>query len=261
MAKRFIIKILVILFVLEMGWLVFAFFQKNNYIQDFFKNIKIDAWTAIGTIFLGAVALSTFFYDRYKNRRARVSMAINTTPPDSHQIELTNPQTGEFVSKCIYIRIRVDHIRGNSAEDVEIMISNFWNIDENGVGTVKRAFLPMNLVWSHFGGKKRSIPRGLFRHCDFGSFRPKFTNNSYTILRLDTAVQPNRVSEGEIPNVIEYGKYEFELILSGVNTNFIRKRWVMEFDENWSEDESEMLNNHIQIKERRFYNLLLRYLG
>lgn len=261
MAKRFITKIIAILFIFEIGWLAFAFFQKNTYTQYFFKNIQTDAWTAIGTIFLGAVALLTFFYDRYKNRRARVSMIISITPPDCHQIELTNPQTGEFVSKCIYIRIRVEHIRGNSAEDAEIIVSNFWSIDENGRRNVRRAFLPMNLKWSHFGGKKRSIPRGLFRHCDFGSFQPKYTNNTHTVLRLDTAVQPNRVGDGEIPNVIEAGKYEFELMLSGVNANYIRKRWILEFDESWSEDESEMLNNHIQMKERKFYNLLLNYLG
>lgn len=258
MIKRLIIKIVAILFILEMGWLVFAFFQKNTFIQDFFRNIKTDAWTAVGTIFLGAVALLTFFYDRYKNRRAKVSMAINTAPPDCHQIALTNSSTGEFASWCIYIRIRVEHINGNSAEDVEIVVSNFWNIDENGTRSVRRAFLPMNLKWSHFEGKKRSIPRGIFRHCDFGSFRPKFTNNTRTVLLLDTAVQPNIVSEGEIPNVIEPGKYEFELILSGVNTNFIRKRWVLEFDENWTENESEMLNNHISIKERKMYNFLLK---
>jgi hypothetical protein len=141
------------------------------------------------------------------------------------------------------------------------MVSNFWTIDENGKKKVKKAFMPMNLKWSHFEGKKRSIPRGLFRHCDFGSFQPKYINNTHTILRLDTAVQPNKVSDGEIPNMIEAGKYEFELMLSGVNSNFIRKRWILEFDEDWSDDESEMLHNHISIKERRFYNLLLNYLG
>jgi hypothetical protein len=261
MLKRFIAKIAVILLVLEAGWFIFVYSKNNPSVIDFFRNIETDAWTAIGTIFLGTVALLTFFYDRYKNRRARVSMAINTTPPDCHQIALTNSSTGEFASWCIYIRIRVDHITGNSAEDVEIMVSNFWNIDENGKRNVKKAFLPMNLKWSHFGGKKRSIPRGMFRHCDFGCFQPKYTNNTHTVLRLDTAVQPNIVSEGEIPNVIEPGKYEFELILSGINTNFIRKRWLLEFDENWTENESEMLNNHVQIKERKFYNLLLRSLG
>ncbi|HRZ95277.1 MAG TPA: hypothetical protein P5262_01775 [Candidatus Moranbacteria bacterium] len=255
MIKNFITKLIALVLIIEMGWVVFAFFQNNSYV----KTINTDAWTAIGTIFLGAVALSTFFYDRYKNRKAKVSMFINTTSPDCHQIELTNSATREFVSNCVYIRIRVSHIKGNSADDAEIIISNFWTIDENGEKKVKKAFLPMNLKWSHFEGKKRSIPRRFFRHCDFGSFRP--INSKYTILLLDTAVQPNKVSKGEIPNVIEPGKYEFELMLSGVNTNFIRKRWVLEFDGGWNDDESIMLNKHISIKERKFYNFLLRFFG
>lgn len=250
-------KIIVILLIFEAGWLIFTYFQKNSSKFDSVRNIETDAWTAIGTIFLGTVALLTFFYDRYKNRKAKISMVINTAPPDCHQIELTNLQTGEFVSQSIYIRIRVEHVSGNSAEKVEIMVSNFWVIGNDGKRTVKKAFLPMNLIWSHFGGKKRSIPRGLFRHCDLGRFQPKYTNNSHTVLRLDTAVQPNRVSEGEIPNVIEPGKYEFELMLSGENSNFIRKRWLLEFDEDWSDDEQEMLSNHIQITERNVFNFFL----
>lgn len=259
MVKRFTVKIVVILLVLEAGWFFVVYLINNTNLLDFLKSIKTDAWTAIGTIFLGAVALSTFFYDRYKNRRARVSMAINTTPPDSHQIELTNRETGQVMSKCIYIRIRVEHIMGNSAEDVEIMVSNFWNIDENNRRSVRRAFLPMNLKWSHYGVKRRRITRGLFQYCDFGSFRPNI-NNTHTRLLLDTAVQPNRVGDGEIPNMIEPGKYEFELILSGRNSNIIRKRWVLEFDENWSEDEEEMLTSHISIKERVWFNVLLKFL-
>ncbi|MFA5925764.1 MAG: hypothetical protein WC831_02425 [Parcubacteria group bacterium] len=254
MIKRFFDKIIIIILILEISWFIFIYSHNSTLIQDILKNIKTDAWTAIGTIFLGMVALLTFFYDRYKNRRAKVSMLINTVPPDCHQIELTNSKTGEFISQSIYIRIRVEHIGGNSAEDAEIMVSNFWIVNDHGGKIVKKAFLPMNLTWSHFGGKKRSVPRGLFRYCDFGRFQPKYTNNTHTILRLDTAVQPNRVSDGEIPNVIEPGKYEFELILSGVNSNFIRKRWILEFKKNWSDDESEMLNEHIIIKERKWYN-------
>ena len=259
MAKRIFRKIILVAFILEALWILALYIQNNKAIFGFVGDINTNAWTAIGTIFLGLVALSTFFYDRYKNRRARVSMVINTAPPDCHQIELTDSNTGKFVSKCIYIRIRVEHRRGNSAEDVEIIVSNLWTINEDGKRIVKKSFLPMNLLWSHFDGKKRSIPVGLFRHCDFGSFRPKFTNNTYTVLRLDTAVQPNRVSGGAIPNVIEPGKYEFELVLSGKNSNVIRKRWLLKFSEDWSDVENEMLRDHISIKERKFYNFLLNY--
>lgn len=258
MFRRIFGKLVIMVFIMEAGWLLVVYFQKNGRLLDFIKGIEMDSWTAIGTIFLGFMALGTLFYDRYKNRKAKVSMKINLVPPDSHQIELTKPN-GEAVSKCIYVRIRVEHLKGNPAEDVEVMVSNFWSIDENNNKEVRKSFLPMNLMWSHYGVKELRVPNGLFRHCDFGSFRPKFTNNTHTVLRLDTVVQPNRVSNGEVPNVIEPGKYEFELMLSGRNSNVIKKRWMLEFDENWSDIESEMLENHISIKERTWFNFLLKF--
>jgi hypothetical protein len=213
-----------------------------------------EQWTARGTIILAIVTffavIVALFQEKIKDffLKAKLEMKIILSPPDTHQIALTD-QSGRLISKCIYIRIRVTHLKGKSAEDVEIMVSNFWQII-NGKKIRVKEFLPMNLKWSHFQSFtipaiNIRIPRGLFRHCDFGRIQPKA---SIPVLILDTMVQPNPVADDLIPNQFFPGKYEFELLLSGSNTKLIKKRWIIEFDNYWSDDEREMLK-HIHIQE------------
>jgi len=189
--------------------------------------------------------LVALFQEKIKDhfRTAKLDMKINLSPPDCHQIALTNSQNGSFISNSIYIRLKVEHIEGDTAENVEIMLSNFWKIVGDNKHIIKE-FLPMNLVWSHFQPRRTEIrvPRKLFRHCDFGYFVP-FNDDQGTILKLDTMVQPNPVAGGGLPNIIQPGKYEFELMLSGDNVKPLTKRWQLEFGRNWIEDESKMLES------------------
>jgi len=182
-------------------------------------------------------------------RRSVLDMKINLTPPDCHQIALNNPSTGEFIANSIYIRIRVEHKKGSAGENCEIMALKVWKIRRNGQKEELKKFLPMNLIWSHFQPRTINvrIAKKLFHHCDFGFFAP--LNDDKTILKLDTMVQPNPVASGELPNALEPGKYEIELLLSGDNVVPLKKKWKLEFDENWTENEEEMLSNHILIEE------------
>ena len=86
----------------------------------------------------------------------------------------------------------------------------------------------------------------MFRHCDFGHIAPD--NEKGSMLLIDTLVQPNRVGDGGWPNVIDPGKYQFELLLSGDNVKIVRKRWEIEFRE-WSEIEADMLNRCVKLEE------------
>jgi hypothetical protein len=225
-------------------------------INSIIKNVSPnpDIWIAIGTIFLGLVTFLTvlvaLFQEKIKKSftQARLKMEILLKRPHSHQIDLTHSVTGKFLSKSIYIRILISHLRGSSAEDVEIMIVNFWEIKPDGSKVIKKSFLPMNLVWSHFKPRRINlrIPKGLFRHCDLGRIQP---SDSKSILVLDTMTQSNPVAGGEIPNVIKPGKYEFELWLSGLNTRIIKKRWRLEFDGQWTDNEDKMLKDHIHLAE------------
>lgn len=227
-----------------------------NIINSVIKNISFnpDTWMAIGTIFLGIVTflavLVALFQEKIKKyfTQARLKMEILLKRPHSHQIDLTDPVNRKFFSKSIYIRILISHLRGSSAQDVEIMIVNFWEIKSDGSKVVKKSFLPMNLVWSHFQPRRTNlrIPKGLFRHCDLGKIQPIDREST---LVLDTMVQPNPVAGGEIPNVIKPGKYEFELWLSGLNTKIIKKRWHLEFDKQWTDNEDKMLRDCIHLTE------------
>ena len=210
-------------------------------------NLWVNVGLAVVTFLALVVALFQERIRKYWNR-ATIDMEINLTPPDCHQISLSN-QSGQIVGQTIYIRIRVIHKNGPAGENVEIMPINFWRIDKQNNLSLLKYFLPISLVWSHFQPRINTIrvPVSLFRHCDFGHF-VKTQNKNQTILILDTMVQPNPVANNEIPNVIKPGKYQFELLLSGDNVKALRKKWEIEF-KNWSDDESVMLNSNIKLRE------------
>ncbi len=212
----------------------------HPYSTDDFLGLTTDSWTAIITLAAVIVAL---FQESIKDmlNDASLRMEIIPSPPDTHQINLSNGS--KFISKCLYIRIRITHVKGKTAEDVEIMVTNFWKINTNGAREKISSFLPMNLKWSHFQPSITNIrvPKGIFRHCDFGSIRQDLSNENTCYLLIDTMVQPNLVSGDIYPNIIKPGVYEFELMLTGSNTKVLKQCWRLEFQDKWSENENDML--------------------
>ncbi|MFZ2226551.1 MAG: hypothetical protein WA064_03780 [Candidatus Moraniibacteriota bacterium] len=198
-------------------------------------NLVVNIILATITFLAVLVAL---FQEKIKDwfNLAHLDLDINMNPPDCHQIDLTD-QNGVFISKCIYLRIRVVNTKGKAAKNVEIIASNLWEYNNNRYEIVK-TFLPMNLKWSHLGRVKEIIPPKSFRFCDLGPIRP-FQRG--VILKLATIVQPNPVSGGVLPNVIEAGKYKLELLISGDNTKPKVYTWTVEFLDQWSNDETTML--------------------
>lgn len=210
-------------------------------------NLWVNISFAIITLLAVIVAL---FQERIRKfwNKAKLDMKIKLKPPDCHQIALSNSNTGQFVGNSIYIRILVNHIKVSAGENVEIMPTCFWKLNDNKKEVLKH-FLPISLVWSHFQPRQNTtrIPVGLFRHCDFGHFI-KNPNNNQAVLILDTMIQPNPVANNEVPNIIKPGKYCFELLLSGDNVKSVRKKWILDFN-TWSDDESKMLTDNIKIRE------------
>lgn len=219
----------------------------SNY-SSLWVNIVLACVTFL--VFLGAL-----FQERIRKywNRSILDMKINLVPPDcqqidlSYQIEITDTMKPKFIEKSIYIRIKVEHKKGSAGENVEIMPINFWRVNSMNELSKLEHFLPISLLWSHFRQPIIRVPVDLFRHCDFGHF---VNREGKPLLILDTAVQPNMVANNEIPNQIKYGKYQFELLLSGDNVRAIRKKWEIEFYE-WSDDEKIMLNKNIVIRELR----------
>ena len=175
---------------------------------------------------------------RHFFNRARLKLELNLTPPDCHQIDLTNQNTGQFICKCIYLRIRVSNISKVTANNVEMVASNLWQI-QNSNKTIVKTFLPMNLRWSHTHPIKVTIPTKSFRFCDLGPIR---SLNDNVILRFDMETQPNPVSGGVLPNIINPGKYELEILLTGENVIPDITKWEVVVPNTWSNDENTMLN-------------------
>lgn len=223
------------------------------YILDWIMDLTPEDITAYSTLTLSLVTfiavLVALFQEQIRDvhNKTKIKAAIHLKPPHSHLIALTNSVNGEFISNSIYIRILVSNVKNKTANNVEVMASNFWYFDANNKKHIKSSFLPMNLQWAHYHTREMKIPGKLFRHCDLGPIRPLI--NGFTVLKLDTMVSPNPVEGFESPNIIRAGKYQFELIISGENTNIIKKRWNLEFDDVWDDNESAMLENHIKITE------------
>ena len=211
--------------------------------KEFLVNVTLAILTFL-------VVIAAFLQEKIRRMfsGAVLDMKINLVPPDTHQIDITSPD-GSNRRKSIYIRVKVEHIKGAAGENVEIIPISFCKVDELNIPRPVTYFLPISLVWSHFQPRTNIIrvPVGLFRHCDFGHIIELRPQNG-PILILDTMVQPNPVSGGDIPNIFMPGKYQFELLLSGDNVRFLKKKWEIELL-GWSDNESIMLTDNLRIRE------------
>jgi hypothetical protein len=200
---------------------------------------------AVITFLAVGVAL---FQERIKDflNMAKLSPIITPSPPDCHQIELRSRADGERMGNAIYLRIRVQHVGGKTAYNVEAILSRVQRKNEKGKWTIVKEFLPMNLQWSHIHAQRVTLPPDSFRHCNLGSFRQINMVNQFLI---DTIVQPNAVSGGKIPNLLHYGVYKFDILFTGDNVKPINKTWIIDFSPSWTNDEDEMLKKYIKIKE------------
>src|SRR5438128_2933922 len=90
-----------------------------------------ETWTAIGTLSLAAVTVLALLSGPLRRRleRARLRMEIRKEPPDTHMIEMTHRTTGAPLGRTLYVRIRVSHLRGRTAENVELLAAKLWRID------------------------------------------------------------------------------------------------------------------------------------
>lgn len=210
--------------------------------SDFFVQVIL-------AIFTGTAVVVALFQEIIKNylNRANLNMRIKLLPPDCHQIDLRNSITGDYVRKAIYIRIRVTHDSGQIAKNTEIIISKVLKLNSNNKWITVKSFLPMNLRWSHTHTKVETIPPKSFKHCDLGSFQQK--DGIVTKFIIDTIVQPNSVSNREIPNELKPGTYLIECVLTGENIKPQIKKWKLHFNPNWSNSEKNMLNKNIKIEE------------
>jgi hypothetical protein len=166
---------------------------------------------------------------------------------------LTNSSTGQFICDCYYFRFKVKNEGNYHAEDVEVMATELHKKEPNGQYKEVEGFLPLNLVWAHYG--YITIPKiqpNLFKHCDFGHIlKSNFANLNYynicttanIVFQLDTAVAPNTGSHILLP-----GDYNIKIIIAANNVEPRSTIYNLVISDIWTDNERDMLEKYISIK-------------
>ena len=218
--------------------------------------------TAIGTLAAVAVALLlAVFHEHFRTLfwHPTLELFVENRPPDSHLTTLTNLQTG-MQAACYYFRIRVRNSGNAMAKTVEVFVEEVSQRRADGVFERKEDFLPLNLLWSHYGRPYfPSIPLGVYKHCDFGhivdpSLRHQFPGEdhprlsvpqSQTVMCLDLVVRPATGTHLIPPGS---GPYRFVVVAAAANARLVRRTIEVNLTGQWFADESQMLSDGIGLR-------------
>lgn len=133
-------------------------------------------WTAavaVGTIALAVVAA---FSEEIKKTLNRTKLRFEFTQgdPDCQEITINKPgPTGQIIAQAnsYYVRFRVYNNGRNTAENVEVFLSDVFRI-KNGKPVVHQRYIPLDLVWANKTPLEShhltSINREFYGLCDIG---------------------------------------------------------------------------------------------
>lgn len=216
------------------------------------------AETWVGIIVAILIGLAGIFEAKNWIFKPKLCISIDLTPPDCHMVPLTRKGTDEVIDNVYYLRFRIDNNDGiREARDVQVMATELYKFSDREYKKVD-SFLPLNLVWSHMHEMAmenrmtmKTIPAGVFRHCDLGylthnSWKDQLLNlyhlgkQANVILKMDTIVEPNTGSHIVFP-----GKYRLTVHISASNAKPLRKVFQIEIKDIWSE----LGENMVDIKE------------
>lgn len=204
-----------------------------NVISVEFTGVFLALFVAIFGLFQVQIMRSFIYPD--------LEIKFEVKPPDCHKTKLITPNLGPTIP-CYYYRLKVSNIGNARAENVEIMVAHKYIEDTNGKFVADDNFLPMNLNWSHGkGAVQNSIAPKLFRYCDFGHIT-QLAGRS--LLELDLEFKPNTGS-----HIVYPGRYRFKIISVADNSNVKNKIFEVTFNQFWSENEKEMLQNGLTVIE------------
>lgn len=213
------------------------------------------SWAAVVVALLLGLAgiFSIQDWVREKIRKPIMKVRIKLEPPDSLRIALTNSLTGQFVNFTYYFRFKVENTGNYHMEDVEVMAVELERRGRNNRYVKVNSFLPMNMKWADIGQLTISkIQPGLFKYCDFGHIIESahfnlqqfgITATPQVIFILDTQVTPNTGS-----NILLPGEYRIKFIFSANNIKPQPIWFRLNFRDQWTTDERQMLSNNISIE-------------
>lgn len=222
--------------------------------------LKDPQWWAIFTALL--LGLGGIFQDRIRRMiwKPKLEVDFRLNPPDSHKIpakvinRLTGVKLGEY--NTYYIRPRIKNAGNFQLEDIEVMAIELTRKEPNGQFKKEENFLPLNLVWAntHEVAKPKIQPK-LFKFLDFGHIlETKHVNleefhistNVKVTLVLDVEVEPNIGSHLIFP-----GEYRIKLLFAANNLSPIEKIYSLIIADKWTEDQKEMFDKNIFIREEK----------
>ena len=149
--------------------------------------------------------------------------------------------TGAVVGtpQVLYVRVRVQNGETVTAQRVSVVATKIERINANRTVDRLKTFSALPLTWSHFGGTYLDVPRGQFRYIDVGFLREDDNGNAEFL--VSTVVQSFGVGTNRtVPNVLEAGTYEIELVISAENARPRTEVWRLSFPSTWVADEARL---------------------
>lgn len=217
-------------------------------------------WIVIATFIASIVALFISILGIFQKQirklfyHPKVNISIKQTSPDCQKLPFTDRSTGQRVYDSYYLRLRVENIGNYHLEDIEAIVTEVFEKAANGEYIDKKNFLPLNLVWAH--KKLVSMPKvqpKLFKHLNFGYIvKANFANLNYfgiiddvnIVFKFCFGVEPNHGSHILLP-----GDYDITIKFASNNLSPIIKKYNLVIADEWNDDEKEMMQKNISIKE------------
>lgn len=220
----------------------------------YFDDVELAA--LIAAITIGVVG---FFQESIRNFyfQPQLDIYLNITPPDCHKTKIRYDFSSGVIRivDAYYYRFVVKNLGNLRAKKVEVVLKEKHVKRGSGEFAQDMNFLPLNLKWSHDGVVVReSIGPSMSKYCDFGPIvSPEDTDNRLgflvslksgsVVLDMDVEVKPYTGTNFLFPGV-----YRFVVVVTADNAPPITKIFEVQFNNFWSENESEMLLNGLTVK-------------
>jgi len=206
----------------------------------------ISSWVALVT---GILALfKDFILDFIKDP----NLVVEFSPEDRrdcHATSLTENRTGTVVAEAYYFRIRIRNRGLRVAEDVEVSLEEVRRY-QNNKPQIDQDFMPLRLLWSHWRERRfeLSIPKGTYRHCDFGFIIDPSSQgsplppqeNGKLLFWLDVFPRPTTGRTSLLP-----GSYRIKIVAFGKNARRASLTLRMEWKGIWEKGIEEMLSKSL----------------
>ena len=220
----------------------------------------------LGTVGQWVAALVTFsavmvalFKDDYVRRRDRPILKATIRPsfPDCAPAVIYTQALAR--ADAYYIRLWVENVGKNRAEDVQVYVANLYQRD-TAKGSFQRVdtFLPMNLSWAHSQPKEREIfaegiASKMGRHCDVGHVVKPQDGEPFGVSHTDAVMGIcHLMLDLEAPPatgsyMLAAGTYRLELWIAGSNAERITEFVQIKVDGRWF-DATEMFKKGLVVE-------------